>query len=103
MKSVASSGSLDQQTELLEDERKLLNEKYQLRKQTKIFDEEPVLRPKMNHAGLADMDEPEMIYVNKKSPGQVLMLPMATQTENRSFIKYLLNLINESITQQLES
>jgi hypothetical protein len=30
------------------------------------------------------------------------MLPQATQTENRSFIKYLLNLINESITNSLE-
>ena len=30
------------------------------------------------------------------------MLPQATQTENRSFIKYLLNLINDSITQSLE-
>lgn len=31
------------------------------------------------------------------------MLEQTTQTENRSFIKYLLHLINETITAQLEA
>jgi|688.fasta_scaffold356430_1 hypothetical protein len=30
------------------------------------------------------------------------MIPQQTQTENRSFIKYLLNLINEAMTHQLD-
>lgn len=34
--------------------------------------------------------------------GHVLMIPQQTQTENRSFIKYLLNLINEAMTHQLD-
>ena len=34
--------------------------------------------------------------------GAVLMLPQQTQTENRSFIKHLLTLINEAIMRQLE-
>jgi hypothetical protein len=32
----------------------------------------------------------------------VLMIPEATQTENRSFLKYLFELINEAMTIKLE-
>ena len=46
--------------------------------------------------------EQDFMMKQRKPEGAVLMLPQATQTENRSFIKYLLNLINEAITQQLE-
>ena len=40
--------------------------------------------------------------VGKIPPGQVLMLTQETQTENRSLIKYLLTLINETMMKQLE-
>ena len=43
-----------------------------------------------------------IVHTKPKMKEEVLKLPQSTQTENRSFIKYLLTLINEAIMRRIE-